>query len=75
MPSVEGLQRSLTEAKRQERQNGSATVSERRDMLVLKAHHDADRVREEPVPYGEWEPDNADPKATKAPIDRLDKRE
>ena len=27
-------------------------------MLVLKAHHDADRVREEPAPYGEWESDN-----------------
>jgi len=57
-PRVEELQKSLNEAKRGERQNGSATVKERRDMLILKAHRDADRIREEPAPYGEWEPDN-----------------
>ena len=55
-PRVAELQKSLNEAKRGERQNGSATVKEKRDMLVLKAHRDADQVREEQAPYGEWEP-------------------
>jgi hypothetical protein len=27
-------------------------------MLVLKAHRDADQVREEQAPYGEWESDD-----------------
>jgi hypothetical protein len=56
-PRVDAMQRSLNEAKRGERQNGSATIREQRDMLVLKAHRDADHVREEPAPYGEWESD------------------
>jgi hypothetical protein len=57
-PRVEALQKSLNEAKRSERQNGSASVKEKRDMLVLKAHRDADQVREEQAPYGEWESDD-----------------
>ncbi|MBM4164763.1 MAG: hypothetical protein FJ222_10050 [Lentisphaerae bacterium] len=54
-PRIEALQQSLNEAKRGERQNGTASVREKRDMLVLKAHRDADQVREEEATYGEWE--------------------
>lgn len=59
-PRVESLQRTLNDTKKQERQDGTATVKERRDMLVLKAQRAADhaQAREEPAPYGEWEPDS-----------------
>ena len=57
-PRVEALQKSLNETKRIERENGSATAREKRDMLVLKSRRDANHVREEQAPYGEWEPDD-----------------
>ena len=59
-PRVEAMQQTLAEAKRQERREGTATVRERRDMLVLRSLRGAaGELQEDPAPYGEWEGDDA----------------
>lgn len=61
-PRIEEWQRQLLEARRQEREDGTATVRERRDMLVLRPRGTtAPAVHEEAAPYDEWEPDDVPP--------------
>ncbi|HRR32760.1 MAG TPA: hypothetical protein P5026_01550 [Kiritimatiellia bacterium] len=54
-PQVTAMQQALTDAKKRERADGTATVRERRDMLVLRSRRQDAGVHEDPVPYGEWE--------------------
>jgi len=49
------MQQVLTDTKKRERSDGTATIRERRDMLVLRSRRQGAAVREERVPYGEWE--------------------
>jgi hypothetical protein len=58
-PEVASMQMALNEAKRRERQNGSASVRERRDILVLKSSRPEGLVvRETPDSAYEWESDD-----------------
>jgi len=60
-PHVDTLQKQLTEKKRNEREDGTARIKDRRDMLVLKALRGAGAVREESETYDEWEPEGTPP--------------
>ena len=55
-PQVEAMQQKLTEVRKRERFDGTATVRERRDMLVLRPQRGGPgELREAPAPYGDWE--------------------
>ncbi len=58
-PTVHGMQTSLNERKREERNDGTAKIKERRDMLVLNLQRSPQTLSEDPTDY-EWEPAEQD---------------
>lgn len=58
-PQVEEMQRVLTETKKHERLEGTATIREKRDMLVLRSRRpEVNVVREKLSEYETWERDD-----------------